>query len=587
MSQEIFRVYGTVAIREEGDIERRMSDIGDSAEDAGGAFNDLIGTFDEVGAAAGGLAAIVGALLLATLKESIEFADKWDNAMGELAFDTNSTAEEIQNLDRSLEDLYKKGYGESIEDLARAMSEVKRQTGATNEELEKQVENTVMLSNKLESDYGETIRTVDNMVRIFGITHQEAFDLIAKGYQENLNVGGDLLDLFNEYSVNFKEIGMDEQDMLSILVEGREQGIYNYDLLLDGVREYGIKINEILEDEEAASEVFKALGLSVAEVSQAYRDGGDAAKNMNEKVWEALEEIKDPIEKNRLGALLIGSAWEDTSGKVATSMLGIRKEVKDTEGTMDDLIETKTDTLSEEWEKFRRDFEIKKMKPIGKLLENLALDIFNFFNDSNKSIEDGMDKSQAIIDGWSKSATKKYDDFKKKSSAIISSWKKSFINYFNDTTETVVSDISNMAGDIETIIGWIQGFIDNLIGGFGDISSAVSNVINKIGNISFPSIPGWIPGFAEGTRNFVGGLAVVGEKGKELVYLPPGSDVYSNEESKGMLNAASTYNEVMPSQKVENYNINKIIIDPQNIDDLMGFMEIVRNFSNNKLAYEG
>jgi hypothetical protein len=43
-----------------------------------------------------------------------------------------------------------------------------------------------------------------------------------------------------------------------------------------------------------------------------------------------------------------------------------------------------------------------------------------------------------------------------------------------------------------------------------------------------------IPGFANGVRNFGGGLAVVGERGPELVNLPKGSDVFSNEESRRM-----------------------------------------------------
>lgn len=44
-----------------------------------------------------------------------------------------------------------------------------------------------------------------------------------------------------------------------------------------------------------------------------------------------------------------------------------------------------------------------------------------------------------------------------------------------------------------------------------------------------------VPGFAEGVKNFGGGLAVVGEKGPELVKLPRGSDVTPNNELKQAL----------------------------------------------------
>lgn len=46
---------------------------------------------------------------------------------------------------------------------------------------------------------------------------------------------------------------------------------------------------------------------------------------------------------------------------------------------------------------------------------------------------------------------------------------------------------------------------------------------------------GKIPGFASGVRNFTGGLAMVGESGPELAYLPRGSSVFSNRETQSML----------------------------------------------------
>jgi hypothetical protein len=43
-----------------------------------------------------------------------------------------------------------------------------------------------------------------------------------------------------------------------------------------------------------------------------------------------------------------------------------------------------------------------------------------------------------------------------------------------------------------------------------------------------------IPQFATGINNFRGGLAEVGEKGREIVELPPGSKIHANAQSKNM-----------------------------------------------------
>jgi phage-related protein len=52
-------------------------------------------------------------------------------------------------------------------------------------------------------------------------------------------------------------------------------------------------------------------------------------------------------------------------------------------------------------------------------------------------------------------------------------------------------------------------------------------------NIGTPDIPE----FARGVRNFRGGMAVVGERGPEIVNLPRGSDVLTNRESSTLMNA--------------------------------------------------
>lgn len=589
LAQEIFRVYGTVAIREDGDIEQRMNDIGNSADDSGDKFNDLIGVFDEVGGAAGGLAAILGGALIAILKESVDFADEFADSLGNLKGDTEATTSEMQSFEKSLENIYRKGYGDSIADVGNAISDVHKQTGALNEELDKQVENTMVLADKMDADYGETIRTVDNLVKIFGMTHEEAFDLIAQGYQSNLNVGGDLLDLFNEYSVKLQQLGFDENDMLNILLEGQEKGIFNYDLLLDGIKEYQINVSELAQDTEGSKEFFEELGLKVEDVAAAYKAGGDEAREMSIKIWEALDAIEDPLEKNRIGVELYGTMWEDTGGKINEAALGIQKDIKDTKGSMDDLIETKSDSLAENWEKTKRDMELKTFKPIGKLLSGLLGDFLKWFNDANDAIYEGMDEMEKIMEDFDKKMLKQWKKFKAEALKVIDSWKDEFVEEFNEACDDVLGIIDWFVDQIVDAKKDINGMTDSIASGFDTVSEAIGNVINKISNIKFPSVPSWIPGFAEGVRNLsFDTLAVVGEKGPELVHLPKGANVYTNEESTAFMNQtrAAQATQFNGSQG-NNIQIDRIIIDPQNISDMKDFIDIIMNFKNDMVAYGG
>lgn len=585
MAQEIFRIFGTIAIREDGDIDQRLNDIGESSDNTGDAISGLKDKFDELGGAAGGLAGILIATVVAALKESFDMANEFDGALGNLEASTNATNTEMQGFEDSLENLYRKGYGESITDISTGIEAVYKQTGAVNEELEKQVENTMTLSDKLGSDYGETIRTVDNMVKIFGITHEEAFDVISKGYQENLNIGGDLLDLFNEYSVKFEQLGMDQDNMLSIMIEGQEQGIFNYDLLLDGIKEYQINVMELAADTEGSKELFKDLGLNVKDVNEAYKNGGEDAKEMSIKIWEALDSIEDPLEKNRIGTELFGTMWEDTGGKINDAALGIKKDIEEVKGTTDKLIATNTDELSEKWEVTFRNWKADTLLPMGKALKDLGIDFLNFFAEANEATKEGFDKINDKIDDWIVLAKRKLKEWKKSGIEVFEDFKDGAAREFNKAVDAIMDLIDDLVGHFENMKKDIDSITSGISDGWDWVADSIDTVISKIKNISFPSPPSWFPGFAEGVRNFEGGWAVVGEKGKELVHLPPGTDVYSNQESMGMLNRTTQYQQTLPNETSNIYNIGKIVIDPSNIKDMTDFINLISNFKNNMISY--
>lgn len=144
-------------------------------------------------------------------------------------------------------------------------------------------------------------------------------------------------------------------------------------------------------------------------------------------------------------------------------------------------------------------------------------------------------------------------------------WGAAFINWVGaevlpklpGALASIWDSIRSWIGATATSIGnaavaWGQelasGFVRGLQGLGGQVGEAIRSAINSIHlnlgwvqingtNISFniprPTIPApnigpFVPGFAEGTTFAPGGLAVVGERGPELVNLPRGSQVAPN-----------------------------------------------------------
>lgn len=104
-------------------------------------------------------------------------------------------------------------------------------------------------------------------------------------------------------------------------------------------------------------------------------------------------------------------------------------------------------------------------------------------------------------------------------------------------------EIKNRLKSIFLSIG--QSFYYTVLDYIKKTLKVVNDLINMLNSVSGsaggPKIPNIsIPGFANGVRDFSGGIAMVGEKGPELVYLPRGANVYSNTETRQLMNQKPT-----------------------------------------------
>lgn len=90
---------------------------------------------------------------------------------------------------------------------------------------------------------------------------------------------------------------------------------------------------------------------------------------------------------------------------------------------------------------------------------------------------------------------------------------------------TVVNVMNKVVSTVKSAVNSVIGFINGLITGANSAGSKIPGYITIN-----PLQP-----LAKGTTNFSGGMALVGERGPELVNLPRGSDVFSNRDSQGML----------------------------------------------------
>lgn len=112
------------------------------------------------------------------------------------------------------------------------------------------------------------------------------------------------------------------------------------------------------------------------------------------------------------------------------------------------------------------------------------------------------------------------------------SWK----DGMNSIIQSVINELWRLY-----VVQQIVGFVTNALTGGGSgmpsISGAASSVSSQLGGSSF-----FGPGFANGTVNAPGGMAIVGERGPELVNLPRGSQVIPAHRAQNMMGGGVTVN---------------------------------------------
>lgn len=260
-------------------VKKEMDDVKSSADNLKSAVGDAL---KEAGAAA----TAVGGAVTGTIVS----ANGEQKALNSLQAQAGLTAEEMTKYKSVLEDVYKGNFGESQEEVANTLALIKQTTNETNpSKLKEMTENLFTLSDTFGYDFVETLRAVNMMMEQFGVTGDEAFNLIAQGSQKGLNKNGDLLDTINEYSVHYKQLGYDANEFFNSLENGSKAGTFSIDKLGDAMKEFGIRSKDTAS---STQEGFALLGYGAKASAEDIQKAKDEVAKLEKNLYYAKEEQK-------------------------------------------------------------------------------------------------------------------------------------------------------------------------------------------------------------------------------------------------------------------------------------------------------
>lgn len=260
-------------------VKKEMDDVKSSANNLKSAVGDAVKDAVAATAAVGG--AVTGAIASANGEQK---------ALNSLQAQTGLTADEMTKYKSVLEDVYKGNFGESQEEVANVLALIKQTTNETNpSKLKDMTENLFTLRDTCDYDFVETLRAVNMLMEQFGITGEEAFNLIAQGSQKGLNKNGDLLDTINEYSVHYKQLGYDANEFFNSLENGSKAGTFSVDKLGDAMKEFGIRSKDTAS---STQEGFALLGYGAKASADDIQKAKDEVAKLEKNLYYAKEEQK-------------------------------------------------------------------------------------------------------------------------------------------------------------------------------------------------------------------------------------------------------------------------------------------------------
>ena len=531
----------------------------------------LSGLQDQAKTVAKGVAA---AFAGAKIKETIEQNFSNDAVLAKFRAGLGQTPAVAQQAGAIAGQLWRDGWGESLEDTTNAVSAVGAQMidlGATAPgEISKITQQAMAVASVMGVDVVEVTRAAGNMMKNgLAPDAQTALDIIATGAQNGANNAGDLLDVLGEYGDSFSNVGLSGQDALGMVTAALQGGAFTADIAADSVREFATRV---LDGSAQAAGAFDAIGLDATTMTTAVAAGGPAARDAFTQILQALSTVTDPVARETAGVALFGSMWEDAGSKMILSMDPAAVSVQNVAGAAQQMGDTLMTNDQTKVEVARRGFQDLLQRttdlpgPLGDVaagVMGVGGEILPMAGAVGMAVVGLKDLAlvQKVVTAaqWLLNAALTANPIGLVIAAIaalvagfVILWTKSegFRNFFIGMWDWIVSKVTGVVdwfkGAFNAAIEFISGLGGKVSGIFSSIANNVGNffkspinaiisgvnwIIDRLNGISF-DVPDWVPGiggnhFGITIRHLAyladGGivteptLAMIGERGPEAV----------------------------------------------------------------------
>lgn len=176
-------------------------------------------------------------------------------------------------------------------------------------------------------DFRETLIATNALSKQFGISANEALQLVKDGFLAGGDANGEFLDTLKEYPAYFKEAGISADQFVAIVTQTNKMGIFS-DKGVDAIKEANLRLREMTTATAAA---LNGIGISSEQVQKDLQTGTKTTFDVIQDVSAKLAELPD-------NAATVGAAIADIFGGPGEDAgLQYLRTLKDISTNMDEV----------------------------------------------------------------------------------------------------------------------------------------------------------------------------------------------------------------------------------------------------------
>lgn len=176
-------------------------------------------------------------------------------------------------------------------------------TGKSGDDLKAFRNEVQAVADSFNADYRETLIATNALSKQFGISANEALQLVKDGFLAGGDANGEFLDTLKEYPAYFKEAGISADQFVAIVTQTNKMGIFS-DKGVDAIKEANLRLREMTTATAAALD---GIGISSEQVQKDLQTGTKTTFDVIQDVSAKLAELPD-------NAATVGAAIADIFG---------------------------------------------------------------------------------------------------------------------------------------------------------------------------------------------------------------------------------------------------------------------------------